>query len=244
MIAVAACAVALAGCAGGTQPPPATETATAWEYDALRELGPADGLAGARLRDVLDARRSVRDLSAEPLTDRQLAALLWSAQGVSAPTGARTAPSAGALYPLEVYAVTRSEVLHYLPGGMPGGMPGGPAGDAGDNAVVQVRTDSTAWQRLTAALGGPTAPKALDAAAVIVVTGVAARSTGKYGERGVRYMWMEAGHATQNLLLAATAMGLGAVPIGAFDDGAVSGVLGLPDGESPLYLVPVGRPAG
>ena len=194
----------------------------------MRALGPADALGGARLRDALAARRSLRELSTEPLTDRELADLLWAAQGVSSPTGARTAPSAGALYPLEIYAVTPQEVLRYLPG----------------EAAVQVRADVMARQRLATAMGGAWAAEGSTVPTVIVVTGVAARSTGKYGERGVRYMWMEAGHATQNLLLTATALGLGAVPIGAFDDGAVSRAIGLPDGERPLYLIPVGRPIG
>jgi len=68
------------------------------------------------------------------------------------------------------------------------------------------------------------------------------RITGKYADRGIRYMWMEAGHAAQNLLLAAAALGLGAVTIGAFDDAGIADALGLSDMEEPLYLIPVGRP--
>ena len=70
---------------------------------------------------------------------------------------------------------------------------------------------------------------------------VPARITGKYADRGIRYMWMEAGHAAQNLLLAAAAMDLGAFPIGAFNDAEVAEALGLSSQEDPLYVIPVGR---
>ena len=71
-------------------------------------------------------------------------------------------------------------------------------------------------------------------------TAVEQRTTRKYGRRGVRYVHIEVGHAAQNLVLQATVLGLGGVTVGAFDDGAVARVLELPDGEVPLYLVPVG----
>jgi SagB-type dehydrogenase family enzyme len=226
-----ACAVVLlagGGCATRTQPPPVAEQPSptgdipAWGHDSVRFLGPADELGEAGLLDAMGRRGSVRDLSGEPLTDRQLAALLWSAQGVSAPSGARTVPSAGALYPLETYVVTPQEVLRYVP----------------RTAAVEVRSDAKAKIAVTQAISGTPAAQAY---AIVVITGVPARITGKYAERGIRYMWMEAGHAAQNLLLAAAAMGLGAVTIGAFDDAGVATALTLTDREIPLYLIPVGR---
>ena len=165
------------------------------------------------------------DLSAEPISDRELAALLWAAQGVSTPSGARTVPSAGALYPLETYVVTPAEVLRYRPA----------------TASVEVREDPQAKELVTTAIAGATVSRAY---AIVVITGVPARITGKYADRGIRYMWMEAGHAAQNLLLAAAAMGLGAVPIGAFDDAGIGRALTLSDNEIPLYLIPVGRMQG
>ena len=196
-----------------------------WSHDSVRFLGPADELGDAELLDAMSRRGSVRDLSAEPISDRELAALLWAAQGVSTPSGARTVPSAGALYPLETYVVTPVEVLRYLPA----------------TASVEVRADPQAKELVTTAIAGATVSKAY---AIVVITGVPARITGKYADRGIRYMWMEAGHAAQNLLLAAAAMGLGAVPIGAFDDAGVSRALTLSDNEIPLYLIPVGRIGG
>jgi SagB-type dehydrogenase family enzyme len=80
------------------------------------------------------------------------------------------------------------------------------------------------------------------AAAVLVFAAVERRTTRKYSVRGVRYMHLETGHAAQNAWLQATALGLGAVAVGAFDDAAVKALLALPTEEQPLYLMPVGRP--
>lgn len=194
-----------------------------WWHDEVRFLGPPRVLEHANLLDAMVRRGSVRELSADPLTDSELAALLWSAQGVSAASGARTAPSAGALYPLEVYVLTQDEVLHYVP----------------STASVEVRKGGTSKNRVADAVRDVPASRAF---AIVAITGVPDRITGKYAERGIRYMWMEAGHAAQNLVLAAAAMRLGAVTIGAFDDAVVSDALGLSSAELPLYLVAVGRP--
>jgi SagB-type dehydrogenase family enzyme len=225
----AVCIVAaLAGCASRTASGPAAEQSTpvapmpSWSHDSVRFLGPADELGEAELLDAMSRRGSVRDLSGEPLSDRQLAALLWSAQGVSAPSGARTVPSAGALYPLETYVATPSEVLRYVP----------------VTSSVQVRVDPKAKAAVAQAISGTPASMAY---AIVIITGVPERITGKYADRGIRYMWMEAGHAAQNLLLAAAAMGLGAVTIGAFNDDGVAAALSLSDREIPLYLIPVGQ---
>jgi SagB-type dehydrogenase family enzyme len=191
----------------------------------VRFLGTADALDQSELLDAMSRRGSVRDLSAEPLDDTELAALLWSAQGVSTPSGARTVPSAGALYPLEMYVVTPDEVLHYVP----------------STASVEVRYDSRASELVSAAVRGTPAAEAY---ALVVITGVPDRITGKYAERGIRYMWMEAGHAAQNVYLQGVALGLGTVVIGAFDDDAVRSAVGLGAGEQPLYLMPFGRPGG
>ncbi len=119
--------------------------------------------------------------------------------------------------------VTPADVLRYVP----------------DTASVEVRVDAQAKSRVAAAISDAPASAAY---AIVIITGVPARITGKYDERGIRYMWMEAGHATQNLLLAAAALGLGAVAVGAFDDAGISEALGLSEQEIPLYLIPVGRP--
>jgi SagB-type dehydrogenase family enzyme len=178
--------------------------------------------ADSQLEDLLAARRSVRGFAADDLTDEQVGRLLWAAQGVTSDFGGRTAPSAGALYPLELFVVTSAGVDHYLPEGH--------------------RTEQKAGADLREEL----AAAALDqealhsAPAVFVIAAEYARTETRYGDRAERYVHLEAGHAAQNLLLQAVDLGLGAVPIGAFDDAAVQEVLGLPTEWVPLYLIPVG----
>jgi SagB-type dehydrogenase family enzyme len=96
-------------------------------------------------------------------------------------------------------------------------------------------------QLIAAATGNQEA--AVVAPILFVITGVVARTAGRYGDRAERYVTLEAGHACQNLLLEATALGLGAVPIGAFDDEGVRAALRVGEDELPLYIVPVGHPA-
>ena len=177
------------------------------------------------LEEVLAARRSVRAFKGAALTPKQLGQLLWSAQGVSdRARGLRTAPSAGALYPLEVYAVTVEGVFRYVPE---------------RHAIRKVRGGDVR-QSLAAALGQSWVA---EAPASVVITAVYARTARKYGERARRYVDMEAGCAAQNVLLQATAMGLGSVLVGAFDDRRVQEVLGCAAEEEPLLIVPVGEAA-
>ncbi len=179
----------------------------------------------ANLEEVLAQRRSVRQFAETPVTMAELGQLLWAAQGVTDPAGLRTAPSAGALYPLEVYAVTREGVYHYEP--------------AGHRVMIQVRGDSR--RALYAAALEQDA--VLSAPVTIVFAAVYARTSQKYGdERGPRYVHLEVGHAAQNILLQAVALNLGAVPIGAFEDARVKQVLGLPSNQQPLYLIPIAHP--
>lgn len=177
------------------------------------------------VEEAIALRRSVRAFTGEALTLEELSQLLWAAQGVTATWGGRTAPSAGALYPLEVYAATPDGLLHYLPEGH------------------RARTAATADLRaeLSEAAGGQAA--VADAAVVLVITAVPARTGARYGERAERYVQLEAGHVAQNVLLEAVALGLGGVPIGAFSDEDVGRVLALASGEVPMYLLPVGHPA-
>ena len=176
------------------------------------------------LEETLARRRSVRDFSRASITPAELGQLCWAAQGVSAPAGLRTAPSAGALYPLELYVVTADGVLHYRP-------------DAHGTSLHRAGDLRNELQQ--AALGQDPLG---EAPVVFVLAAVYERTAAKYGEgRARRYVQLEAGHAAQNLLLQAVALGLGAVPIGAFDDRRVQKVLGLPADQEPLYLIPVGH---
>ena len=193
-------------------------------------LLPEPVTAGDRsLEELLQQRRSVRDYQATALPLSDISQLLWAAQGITHAAGLRTAPSAGALYPLELYVV---------------------AGNVNDLAAGGYHYQA-AGHRLARLQSGdqrkPLAQAALaqtwirDAAAVVVFAAVYDRTTHKYGERGVRYVHMEVGHAAQNLFLQAEALRLATVVVGAFHDNKLAGVLQLPAEVRPLLLMPVGR---
>jgi len=176
------------------------------------------------LEETLTRRRSVRSFTEEELTLEEISQLLWAAQGLTAAWGGRTAPSAGALYPLEVYVATPNGFYHYVP--------------QGRKVIIQSQDDL----RLKIWEVALKQDAIREAAAVFVITAVYERTAKKYGARAERYVKLEAGHACQNILLQAVALNLGAVPIGAFYDDQVQAVLSLPTDHEPLYLIPVGRP--
>ncbi|MGI5271148.1 SagB/ThcOx family dehydrogenase [Nonomuraea sp. CA-218870] len=189
------------------------------------------------LHQAIAARRSVRRFSARPLTVPDLAALLMLSAGL--PDGAgdaerttlRAAPSAGGLHPTEIYVIARAVdglepgVYHYR---------------ANDHVLEALDLDATAPGRLAEASSYPEILKT--AAATLVLTAVFGRTTLKYGERAYRFVVLEIGHVAQNVLLVASALGCGAVPIGGFVDDEVHAILDV-DGvdEASLYLLPVGH---
>jgi SagB-type dehydrogenase family enzyme len=197
--------------------------------DMRKKLPEPKYLGKVSLEETLVRRRSVRSYSSESLTLDEVSQLLWAAQGMTAPRGYRTAPSAGALYPLELYAVVGA--VGDLPAGVYRYDP------KGHEVILVVAGD--ARSKLAEAALGQTFIQ--DAAISLVFTAIYARTTGKYGERGIRYVYMEVGHAAQNVCLEAVAMHLGSVPIGAFYDQEVSRILALPKEEVPLYIMPVGK---
>jgi len=192
---------------------------------AVTELPPPLHNSDVSLEEALTHRRSVREFSEQVLTVAEIGQLLWAAQGITSEQGYRTAPSAGALYPLELYLVNAEGVFHYEP------------------QLHRLRAVSHGDARQTLFRAALEQEPVREAPAVFVFTAVYARTAQKYGEeRSPRYVQMEAGHAAQNLLLEAAALDLGAVPIGAFHDQEVQEALGLPADHQPLYLIPVGHP--
>jgi SagB-type dehydrogenase family enzyme len=185
----------------------------------------------ASLGEALRQRRSVRAYSGRSLTLQQIGQLLWAAQGHNDPSGLRTAPSAGALYPLELLLVAGNVtgldqgVYRYRPK---------------QHALEMLRGDDRRVPLARAALGQGWVA---DSAAVLVITAIYERTARKYGVRGKRYVHIEVGHAAQNALLQAASLGLGAAVVGAFDDAAVARLLDVPASEHVLYLLPVGWPA-
>ena len=178
------------------------------------------------LEETIAKRRSQRSFRQKSLSLEQISQLLWAAQGITAKEQGfsfRAAPSAGALYPMEIYLLTRDGLFHYLPEGHMLHMLG----------EKDLREDLA-----NAALGqGAVSEAPLD----IVICAVYSRITGKYGERGIRYAHIEAGHIAQNIHLEAVALGLGSVPIGAFNDDGVKKALSLPVDHDPVYIIPVGE---
>lgn len=186
--------------------------------------------SGFSIERALRERRSVREFGKAALTLEEVSQLLWAAQGITGRDGLRAAPSAGALYPLELYLV--AERVRDL---APGIYKYAPAG----HKLMKIITGDQGHELALAAHGQDCVA---DAPAVLVFTAVERRTTRKYGSRGVRYAHIETGHAAQNVFLQATALGLGAVVVGAFEDDAIAELLHLPEGEAPLYLMPLGRP--
>jgi SagB-type dehydrogenase family enzyme len=184
------------------------------------------------IEKALRERRSQREYRQGPLSLEEVAQLLWAAQGITHRWGFRTAPSAGALYPLETYLVA-GEVRN-LPSGVYRYL-------SHRHELALVLSGDMCSRLCSASLKQDpicTAP------AAIVFSAVFARSTGKYGQRGIRYAHMEAGAAAQNVSLQAVSLNLGTVVIGAFDDQDVKRVLSMPDSEAPMIIMPVGREVG
>ena len=191
---------------------------------------PAPRTAGeVSVEQALQTRRSVRSYQNGPLDLAQISQLVWSAQGITSRRGFRTAPSAGALYPLELYVIAGqienlpSAIYRYSP--------------LTHELVKTVSGDQRAALSRAALRQGAIRR----APAVLLFCAVYERTTGKYGQRGIRYVHMEVGHAAQNVCLQAIALGLNTAVIGAFRDAEVKSIARLPANEQPLYFVPVGR---
>ena len=191
---------------------------------------PAPGYeSGLSIEKALLQRRSVRDYKAQPLKISEVSQILWAAQGITDERGLRTVPSAGALYPLEVFLVA-------------GNVSGLPAGayrykPAGHELVKVAGGDRRA--ELCEAAGGQKSVK--KSAAVVVFTAIYERSTVKYGDRGIRYSHIEVGCAAQNVYLQAVSLDVGTVFIGAFDNSRVRQLLDLDDNEHPQCIMPLGK---
>ena len=173
------------------------------------------------LEEAISKRRSVRRFSDAPVSLEDLSQILWAAQGQT-DGRYRAVPSAGALYPMELVVVMDGGVYRYAP----------------DGHKLEEFTSTDVRSKLSDAALGQRFIK--EAPLVIVITAVFERVKGKYGERGERYAFIEAGHIAQNVCLQAVALGLSTVVTGAFNDSQVRSVLKIPEDFEPLYLLPVG----
>jgi SagB-type dehydrogenase family enzyme len=215
----------LAGCAV-----PSTNSVPTGEVESvsLVQLPGPQQSSGTSIEQALQTRRSVREFSTEGVSLDKIAQLLWAAQGVTAERSYRTAPSAGALYPLEIYLVTGEVsgldqgVYRYVPG---------------EHALVLVVSGDLRAEVQAAALHQESIG---NAPALIVIAAQYDRTTGKYGQRGIRYVHIETGCAAQNIYLQTVPLGLGTVLLGAFHDQDVAEILGMPLDHQPLAIMPVG----
>ncbi|OLL29095.1 nitroreductase [Burkholderia sp. SRS-W-2-2016] len=190
------------------------------------ELAKPNVTGSVTLEDAIQRRRSVRSFKPDPLPIETIGQLFWAGQGITNPeNGRRAAPSAGALYALELYAATATQVLHYLPQGH--------RVETRDSADLRPKLRSLAVDQ--ASVG--------NAPLVIAVAAEPSRLKQRYGGRANLYADLEVGHATQNILLQAVTLGLGAVTVGAVDGPKASRALKLPNGQTIVYLIPVGLPA-
>jgi len=191
--------------------------------DAMIKL-PEPEFTNKSIEECIQQRRSIRAFKEKALSLQEISNILWVAQGVTDKArGYRAAPSAGATYPLILYYATKHGLFKYIPE---------------SHGIKQTMEKDL---RKDIAKAGLSQMFIADAGMVIVITAQFENTTGRYGERGVRYVHNEVGHCAQNIHLEAVALGLASVPIGAFHDDELKELLEL-DQEEPLYIIPVGYP--
>jgi len=192
----------------------------------IGSLPPPQQDGSVSLEKAIWMRSSVRSYRSQPIENRLLGQILWAAQGLRPSSGHRNAPSAGALYPLELYVVSGEAIFHYV---------------VDDHSLEIIRSGN---HRAALMHAGLDQEFITQAAITIVIAAVPERTANKYGEeRSPRYIDFEVGHVAQNIMLQAAALGLGSVPVGAFNDVEVAKILELSGNSFPLYLVPIGYPA-
>lgn len=195
------------------------------------ELPPPEFKGSMSVEEAIRMRRSMRDFQDNPLSLEQVSQLLWAGQGITEGFK-RAAPSAGATYPLTLYLVVGEEGVEGLLSGVYEYVPK-------THSLVLVKTGDFRQRVATACLGQTFIQ---EAPVNIVIAAEYERTTARYGERGKRYVHMEAGHVGENIYLQAVALSLGTVVVGAFLDVDLQQVLDLPEEQVPLYVMPVGYP--
>jgi SagB-type dehydrogenase family enzyme len=181
------------------------------------------------IEQALKERRSIRTYGNGPITLQQVAQLLWAAQGITSVNGFRTSPSAGGLYPLDIYVICGN--INTLPTGVYHYNP------KNHSLKLLVKGD----KRKNLAIAALNQTTIQNGNADIVITGTYMKTIEKYGQRGKRYVYMEAGHVAENIYLQAVSLGIGTVSIGAFNDTAVKSILNISNNTDPLYIMPIGK---
>jgi SagB-type dehydrogenase family enzyme len=196
----------------------------------LINLPPPAHKGTVSVEEALKARRTVRHFANRGLTLAQVSQLLWGTDGISDPRGLRTAASAGATYPLEIYLVVGERGVTGLAPGVYRYLPPRQALESAAKGDVRAQVARASLHQSWMA----------EAPIMVVIAAEFRRCTARYGERGIMYTHMEAGLAGTNLFLQAEALGLGAGIVGAFEDRGLAQVLKLPSAHEPLLVMPVG----
>jgi SagB-type dehydrogenase family enzyme len=196
------------------------------EYKGSKTALPKPLFKGITVEEALVKRRSIREYTDKPLSLQEVSQLFFAAQGITGKlygTLLRTAPSAGALYPFEIYLIvnnvnaTKRGIYHYSPL---------------DHSIVLIKEGDFRKELMQASLSQE---MMRDAGIVIVLSAIFDRMRSKYGERGYRYVYMEAGYISQNIYLQATSLGLGSVVVGAFIDKDINNLIGV-DGKKEAVI--------
>jgi len=175
------------------------------------------------LEECIAERESVRTYQDKVVEIEKISQILWAAQGKKGQK--RTVPSAGATYPLEIYAVLKDKgYFHYN----------------FKNHVLELVTEENICNDIAKESWNQRFIE--EAYLNILICADYSRTTQRYGERGIRYVYMEVGHCAQNIHLEVIALGLVSVPIGAFQDQNIKKVMRLPPNIDPLYIIPIGYP--
>ncbi|MGQ9688735.1 MAG: SagB/ThcOx family dehydrogenase [Desulfobaccales bacterium] len=182
------------------------------------------------VEEALKSRRTVRSFANQGLELSQVSQLLWGADGTSDPRGYRTAPSAGATYPLEIYLAVGERGVSGLAAGLYRYRPEFHSLELCQRGDLRAAVARSSLHQTWMA----------EAPVMVIIAAEYRRCMARYGDRGVRYTDMEAGAAAQNLFLQAEALGLAAGIVGAFQDRALQDLLKLPSNHEPLLVMPVG----
>lgn len=198
-------------------------------FDVIQLMSPVFS-SNTSIEEALLHRRSIRNYRDEPLKLQEISQILWAAQGITDKTyGFRTAPSAGALYPVEIYLVSGN--VEDVPAGIYKYKPH-------DHAIKKLIGGDKRNDISNAALRQNAIT---NSSAIIIISAAYERTAVKYGDRTERYVHIEVGHVGQNIYLQSFSLGIGSVMIGAFKDSALKKVLQIPDKEHPLAIMPLGK---
>jgi SagB-type dehydrogenase family enzyme len=176
------------------------------------------------LEESLRYRRSVRTFTKHPLSQQEISSILWAAQGITDDADNRTAPSAGARYPVKLQVATKNGLFGY---------------DSNSHALTNLKPEDVRPMIVETTVGQKFIA---DAGLVVILSANCDESIQLHGEKAMRYIYLEAGHIAQNIHLEAASLGLASSPVAAFDEAALQSALGLPDGWVPIYVIPVGHP--